>query len=328
MLSIYPVIFGILAILAILARLVILVRRPNQIETFVDQTLVPTPHPAGLSQEFQSPKSSLKNYNETTTIHQDTNQLQPHNSNQIGHYQQLPDWVYPYTYINRRFDTILMTLAHKIEKDYNKNLRLNDPTRQDWNQPYPYQIATWNTIEARIKEFIIDVIGEINRRFNTDVPIVGVLQDQICYHWVSPQEVIMIVKVYKRYTVDDIKYFEGTDPNINQHLKYNFERDLVIGIDHIGPNGYHIKYMRFPTLDYANDPSLDEMPYINDYDHLFYIGLSKDPNYRMLTNTEARDLYIVRMSKPSITDYTSGRKSDQSRVPVVVDRVVGDRTDR
>lgn len=85
-----------------------------------------------LNFNFQSPKSDLQNFNETTILHQNLNQLQSHNSNLIDRHQPFPLWVYPFTYINRHFDQIITTLVHQMEKDFNQNLRLSQRSNQEW----------------------------------------------------------------------------------------------------------------------------------------------------------------------------------------------------
>lgn len=276
------------------------------VEPFMDQTMIPSPQPAGLSWEFSSPKSSIKNFNETTLINQDLNQLQAQNSQMIDKNQPLPNWVYPYTYVNRQFDRILFTLVHKIEKDFNKNMRLHDRNNQEWRQPYKYQQSTWDQTDVRVKNYIIDVINEINQRFNMDIPIVGFRQNNIQYYWINNSDVIIKIKVYKKYTIEDIKYFEAIDPNINEHLKFDFEKDLIIYIDEIdGKGGYHVKYLRFPKIDYEKDDIWDDMYYFKEFDDLFYLAKSKDPMYRMLSNTESRDLYIEKLKKDiDVSKYT------------------------
>jgi hypothetical protein len=141
-------------------------------------------------------------------------------------------------------------------------------------------------------------MGEINQRFNMDVPIVGVRKEMVRYHWVNPETVIIIVRVYKRYTAEDIKYFDAMDPNINEHLKMTFDRDMIMYIDDIDQSGgYHLKYLRFPDIDYENDDVWDDMYYAKELDNIFYLTKSKDKLYRMLSNTEARDLYIETLNK-------------------------------
>lgn len=94
----------------------------NQMRTSIPQ----------LSLKFQSPKSDLQNFNETTILHQNLNQLQSHNSNLIDRHQPFPLWVYPFTYINRHFDQIITTLVHQMEKDFNQGLRLSQRPNQEW----------------------------------------------------------------------------------------------------------------------------------------------------------------------------------------------------
>jgi hypothetical protein len=236
-----------------------------------------------LSWEFTSPKSSLKNYNETTEIRQPLNQLQASNSHEIDPMRPLPLWVYPYTYVNRHFDYILMTLAHQIEKDFNRNARLSERHNEEWSRKYPYVEATWGQLPPKIKYMVIDLMAEINRRFNMDVPVVGYRHDRIKYHWLNDTELIVVVSVYKRYTV------VGLDPAVAS------ERDLLMSFDRIDADGgYHVKYLRFPDIDYEHDDTLDDLPYAKEFDQLFYLSRSKDPRYRMLSNTEARDLYVMK----------------------------------
>ena len=233
----------------------------------------------------------------------------------IDHYQPFPDWVYPYTFVNRRFDYILMTIIHQLEKDHNENQRLHDRSNQEWRTPYPYQSSSLSVVDIRLKKIITDVMDEINRRFNMERRIVGFRETPIHFHWINPHEVIIKLTVYKKYTIDDIKYYEAIDPTINDHLKQNFEREMIIYLDHIddrrnrrnrrdlgdqGTQGdlrYHLKYLRFPDIDYEHDDVWDDLPYWKEYDTRFYLALSKDPFYRMVSNPEAREMYIDYLKK-------------------------------
>jgi hypothetical protein len=289
-------------ILLIILLIIIFLCQYKQIEPFIDQTIVPKPAPDQLSWDFRSPKSAIKNFNETTQLHQNYNHVQAVNSSLVDKYQPLPDWVYPYTYVNRRFDQILLTIAHKMEKDVNKNERLHDRNNQEWRFNYPYVITSWESIESRVKNLIIDVINEINKRFNMEVPIVGFRRDEVKYYWINQETLIISLNVHKKYTIEDIKYFDAIDPNINQHLKMNFERELIIYLDDIDQSGgYHLKYLRFPKIDYENDDVWDDLYYAKEFDNLFYLARSKDKLYRMLSNTEARDIYIEKIEKEADT---------------------------
>lgn len=282
----------------VIVLIALIVQSKPFIEPFIDQTIIPKPRPDALSWDFRSPKSSIKNFNETTELHQNLNRLNAQNSHLVDNYQPLPEWVYPYTFVNRRFDYILMTLAHKMEKDFNQNLRLNDRDNREWRHPYKYQEAKWDIIDSRIKNYILDIIHEINRRFNMNEPIVEFRREKIKYYWIDQGQLIIILNVYKKYTIDDIKYFDAIDPNINEHSKFNFERELLIYLDEIDQSGgYHLKYLRFPAIEYENDDSLDDITYVKELDNMFYIARSKHPMYRMLTNPEARDLYIAKITK-------------------------------
>lgn len=272
--------------------------RKYDIEQFYDQTTVPAPAPAGLSWEFRSPKSNIHNFNETTAIHQDANVLKPYNSSLIGKNQQFPKWIYPYTYINRRFDHILINLVHKIEKDFNNNIRLNDRNNKEWRVNVNYTTTTWHKLNENVRGYISDILWEINRRFNTDVSIVDFRRENIKIYQPDNKFIIIKILVYKKYTFDDIKYFEAIDPNINEHLKFDFEKELLIYIDDIDAfGGYHIKYLRFPNIDYEKEDTWDDKPYVGEYDTMFYVAKSKDPFYRMMSNTEAREEYISKIKK-------------------------------
>jgi hypothetical protein len=267
-------------------------------ENYADQTVIDRPDPAPLSWDFTSPKSGIQNFNETTELHQNRNIVKESNSSMIDHYQPFPDWVYPYTYINRKFDQILRTIVHKIEKDYNNGQRLIERNNAEWKQPYPYQTADLPQLDQEIQGYIDDIMAEINRRFNLEVPIVGFREQGIQFHWVSEQEIIIKLRVFKRYTFEDIKYEVDIDPNINEHLKSNFEVELLINIDGIDHDGrYHIKFLRFPVLDYEKDDTFDEFHYAGEYDNRFYIAKSKDPFYRMISNVEARNMYIQKITQ-------------------------------
>jgi len=253
--------------------------------------------PAPISLDFRSPKSNIMNFNETTQLHQELNTVKASNAHVVDPYVPLPEWVYPFTYVNRKFDHILTTLVHKIEKDHNHNERLHDRPNE-WRNAYPYLTQSWSQLTPIIKRLIKSVIDEINRRFNMEVPIVGYHHHEIKYHWINNTEIIIVINVYKRYTIDDIKYPVEIDPNINEHLKSNFERELVIYIDDLEPENpgeplqFHIKYLRFPAIDYQTEDVWDDLMYVKEKDNSFYLAKSKDPMYRMLSNTEARDGYI------------------------------------
>lgn len=261
------------------------IKQAPRIESFTDQT-------------FKSPKSDIQNFNETTRLHQNLNQLQAQNSQLIDPYQPLPDWVYPHTYVNRYFDQILITLVHKMEKDFNHNLRLSQRPNQEWRHPYPYQTVMWHQLDPKIQSMVLEVIGELNRRFNVTIPIVGFRRRTIQYVQIDPQQLIVILKVYKRYTMEDLKYYERTHPDLNRGLTSDFERELLIYLDQIDADGfYHLKYLRFPQLDYEHDDIFDDMAYVKEFDQMFYLAQSRNPMYRMLSNTEARDLYISHLMK-------------------------------
>jgi len=246
-------------------------------------------------EQFTSPKSSIKNFNETTEIHQNINNLKPHNSSLINHIQPSPVWIYPYTFINRKFDYILLSICHAMEKAFNNNEQLSSRNNHEWMRDYNYTTGSFIVLDKRIKNFITSIIDEINRRFNVDVPIVG-FRDNISYYWINKNTIIIKLNVYKKYTFDDIKYYDGLEPNINKHLKSNFVRTLIIYIDNIDDKGrFHVKYMRFPQIDYVNDNRWDDIHYIKEFDNLFYLAKSRDKLYRMLSNAEARDIYVKKI---------------------------------
>lgn len=291
----------------VLVFLLCFTRNYSFVEPFADQTIVPQSQQANHNWSFQSPKSNIRNFNETTYINQGLNELKPYNSGTIDKIQLKPLLIYPYTYINREFDHILITICHQIEKDYNQYMRLNERNNQEWNKEYPYQLLDWNAPDYGVHKCILVIINEINRRFNIDQPIVGVKNNNIQYHWIKPnRELIVQLKVYKKYTFDDVKYYDGFDKNVNQHLKSDFEKDLIVYFDNINDDGgVHIKYVRFPSIDYENDDTWDDKTYINETDQYFYLALSRQPMYRMLQNTEARDIYINKLKKDAdTTKYT------------------------
>jgi hypothetical protein len=260
-------------------------------ENFDDQTKVPTPAPAGLSWNFTSPKSAIKNYNETSIVRQNLNTLQANSSGMVGLNQPLPDWIYPYTYLNREFDQILLAITIKMEKDYNNNHMLAYTNNIEWQRQYPYQLTTWKLTDNLIKYFILDVMREINRRFNTSPHMVGFRRDLIKYYWISHSEIIITLSVYKKYTACDIKYADDIDPGINANLKMDFEREMIVYLDHITDrHRYHLKYLRFPKIDYKT--GIEDIPYVGQFDTYFYLGWSKLPYYHLPTNTEVRSDYI------------------------------------
>jgi hypothetical protein len=284
------------------------------------QTIIPGDQPDGLSWNFQSPKSDIQNFNERTEIRQNLNELKGNTSRLIGLNQQIPYKIYPYTYVNRRFDYILLQIANTIEKDYNNNHMLEETKNSEWSNPYPYIRHPWKLLPDNIKSMIYDVVGEINFRFNMTPPIVGFRQEPIKYYWFSQTQLIVIIRVYKKYTSCDIQYeADLLSPGINDALKNNYERELLIFFDDVidkdrtnsSPNSnsntnsslnstvasssYHIKYLRFPGVEYNSKNPIENMRYVGEYDKLFYIAKSKDPFYRMLKNTEARDLYLEKV---------------------------------
>lgn len=275
----------------------------SQREHFDDQTNVPHPQPAPLSWNFQSPKSNIKNFNERTTINQGLNEVQGYSSNLIGLNQPTALWIYPYTYLNRRFDHILLSLTNKIEKDHNNNRQLDSVDNNEWTQDYPYTITTWDLLPEIARLVIIDIIAEINRRFNTDPPIVGYKKDIVQFYWIDHYQLIIKVTVYKRYTASDILYpLRELDPGINDDLKDNFERDMIIYIDNLRDGNlldrrYHLKYLRFPSIVYDKTNPMDDIPYAGNVDHYGYLAESKDPNYHLYTVTEARDVYLSEVDR-------------------------------
>jgi hypothetical protein len=296
------------------------------------------PHsaPGNLSWEFTSPKSNIKNFNETTEITQDRNVLQPSNSSLIGLNQPLPLWIYPYHYLNRAFDKILLNLTIQIEKDHNNNHILSETNHAEWSAHFPYKETKWELLPDQAQYIILDVVKELNRRFNMGPPIVNFRRRRIQYYWVNNKELIMTIYVYKTYTASDIRYQEDLlNPGLNDHLKDNFERKLLIYADKVDIGGgeprYHLKYLRFPDLEYDKSNPLDDIRYIKQFDDIdsikhsdamgstkpasgatFYVGRSKDPLYRMLANTEARDLYIDRLqSKKDVAKYKCFSKTPQ-----------------
>lgn len=160
------------------------------------------------------------------------------------------------------------------------------------------QFVAWDQLPPILQSCVSDVITELNRRFNLAIPIVSFRRQKIRYLWIDTHQAIVIVNVFKRYTFEDIKYYEGTAPNRNERLKFDFARDLLMYFDQIkSDDSYHLKYLRFPSLNYEQDDIYDDMSYAGEYDHRFYLSLSRDPNYRMLSNTEARELYITHLLK-------------------------------
>jgi len=283
----------------IIISLILIINGFHFIETFTyDQTTIPQSQPDSLTWNFQSPKSGIKNFNETTTLHQGLNPLKGNLSNEIGLNQPSPDFIYPYTYMNRAFEHVFLWITNSMEKDHNNNRMLEESNNAEWTYPYPYQMTRWDLLDEQIKYVILDVMREINRRFNMDPPIVGFRRGLIHYYWVNHSELIVIIGVYKRYTACDIEYLEDLDPNINQNLKLNFEKNLLIYLDNIDDRGnYHLKYLRFPKVEYSEKNPLDNMRYVKEFDTLFYLARSKDPYYRMLRNTEARDLYLEKVKE-------------------------------
>jgi hypothetical protein len=100
------------------------------------------------------------------------------------------------------------------------------------------------------------------------------------------------------YTACDVTYQIDVDPYINNNLKLNFERKLLIYVDHLTDQGrYHLKFLRFPHIDYSAKNPLEEMRSIKEFDTYFYLARSKEPYYYMLTNTEARGLYLDKINE-------------------------------
>ena len=264
-----------------------------------DQTRVPQDQPAGLSWNFESPKSNIKNFNETTYIHQGLNELQANTSNLIGLNQQIPLWIYPYTYLNRQFGHILLSLATQIEKDYNNNHMLEETDNTQWKKKYDYKLASWKFLPSDLQSYVVDIIAEINRRFNMTPPIVGFRKKIIKYYRINKKEVIIKVLIYKQYTPSDIRYQDDLlNPGINDDLKNNYEREILLYIDDIDGKGrYHLRFLRFPKIDYSKKNPIENMRYIKEFDDIFYLAKSKDPLYRMLNNTEVRGLYIDKVEE-------------------------------
>lgn len=264
----------------------------------VDQTHVPKDQPAGLSWNFESLKSSIKNYNETTEIHQDLNNLRGYSSSLIGLNQPRPNWIYPYTFLNREWDRILLDLTIQIEKGYNNNRMLEQSNNIEWQKEYPYVEVKWDIVPNLVQNIILDVVGEINRRFNVTPPSVDFKRDSIKYHWINYNELIVKINVYKAYTACDIEYDRDLGRNTNNDLKMDFEKELLIYIDQLDNNRrYHLKYLRFPDIAYNHKDGLENLRSDKEFDNLFYLARSKDFYYRTFSNTEARDQYLLKVKE-------------------------------
>lgn len=274
--------------------------RHNNIENFnVDQTTIPQDQPAALSWNFESPKSSIKNYNETNTVHQDLNILRGDTSSIIGLNQPRANPIFTYTMLNERWDRYLVDITIKIEKDFNNNRMLEFSNNAEWQQKFPYLEVKWSLVPDLLQNIIQDIIDEINNRFNITPPSVGFRKDPIKYYWISHTEVIIIILVYKLYTACDIEYIDDLNPHINDELKTNWERQMIIYIDHLdNAKRYHLKYLRFPTIKYNRKDALENQRSIKEFDNYFYLARSKDDfYYRTFTNTEARDEYLYKVQE-------------------------------
>lgn len=288
-----------LFIISIFLLIIILFIKNTRTESFnTDQTQIPKDEPAKLSWNFESLKSSIKNFNETNEVRQGLNVLRGDTSSIIGLNQPIANWIYPYTFLNRKWDRILLDLTIKIEKDFNNNRMLEQSNNKEWKTKYPYVEVKWSLVPEILKNVIIDVVGEINRRFNITPPSVAYKKDIIKYYWISHSEVIIIITVYKAYTACDIEYPIDVSTTINNDLKLDFERELLIYIDQLDDQKkFHLKYLRFPQITYDKNDGLESMRSIKEFDNLFYLAKSKDFYYHTYTNTEARDEYLLKVEE-------------------------------
>jgi hypothetical protein len=272
---------------------------------------------------FHSLKSDLQNFNETTELHQQLNPLKEVNAHLVGQYRPSAEPVYNYTYLNRYFDYLLMNLIHQLEKDHNNGQRLNAENRQEWRQTFPYLTTNWESCDHRLKNYTLDLVNELNRRLKVEVPLIGFRKQEIRYHWLNTEQtaVVFLIKVYKKYVYPDVVYHDRWNPNFKEIIDSDFEREVLIYVDQIDlQNGrYHWKYLRLPSIDYTNEGDLlDDLTYAGAIDRWFYLARSKDPAYRIITNTEARDVYLKTLQKSQKTatcfsPVSKGSLLDQTR---------------
>ena len=151
--------FNLILLLIIIIVIIYLIRQVSSIsEPFTDQTRIPKDQPDHLLWDFKSPKSNIQNFNDTTLVSDSQNDvfgLKPANSGLISPSVITPTWVYPYTYMNREFNALLIHHVHQIEKEHNHQQRLSERTNNEWSQPYDYTYVTWDQCDPLIKQLII-----------------------------------------------------------------------------------------------------------------------------------------------------------------------------
>lgn len=115
-------------------------------------------------------------------------------------------------------------------------------------------------------EQISQIIKEINRYFNLDKPIIGV----------KPDDPLTPIQETGEYNINIYKiYMKPESANIS--VKIDGERCNL-------------------TLLSPQIIIPEKWKYVTELDNLFYLAKSKDPTYRMLSNTEARDLYVKKVT--------------------------------
>lgn len=215
---------------------------------------------------FQSAKSNLKNFNQTEVITQHRNELKPNRALDVDKNIHRSLWVYPYTFFNRRFFYILLDIINKIEKSSNKN-RLNRFNKDKFDR-LQYKSNSWKETPDIVKDIIYDVVGEINRFMNMDPPAVGFHREPIKYYRLNSTEMVILVKIYKRFTACDIKY---SPSKWNNHLTWDFEKTLIIHVDHIrDKRNYHLNLLRIQGM--GDLP--DDIDYAGEHDQTFFIAKS------------------------------------------------------
>src|SRR5258706_9497613 len=78
----------------------------------------------------------------------------------------------------------------------------------------------------------------------------------------------------------------------------NLQRQLLICVDHIvDKKQYHLKYLRFPNIDYKQYNQQANLLSANENNSIFYLMDSKNPIYRNEKNVTARNQYINKFQR-------------------------------
>jgi hypothetical protein len=280
-------------------------------------------HADGLSWDFQSPYSEIKNYNQRTQIPSfvkhnavgtvaDPKVVKPDGSNfdELNQTVVTPRWIYPYAMLNRNFHTVTQQVATYLEKLYNHGKPFRQTPRKDrtiiytqWKDLTPfngYEQHNWTSLPIQPKQLVESVMTAMNQRIynNNCHQLFGFKTDNIKYKTISGPsssgqgEFIVIIRTYKTATLCNVKY---DDDRLNCPARDNFERPLLIWFNCATGKP---RYLRF--IDVTHPP--EDMPSNLSSVTVYELEKSRDPNYRLVSNKQAETEYqkqLEQMSKHS-----------------------------